>query len=165
MKYTLTRLNNLTIDLNDKLVEEYQKYDDITEFSFCIAIKNKYGENYNSTPIEEINQLCNEVLLTELKAITLLSKTIQTISESVEKNNKTADEVIYLTFKEIKALYPDDYVGLVNVKRDKKNNIIAAVVKYSTKDTPYETMVDMALDGEIDLVFPNADNVEFGGGI
>lgn len=82
-----------------------------------------------------------------------------------KKGAKDMRNTVKLSWEEIKSMYPNDYVGLTNIERDNQNNIISAVVVCSTKDTSYTKMLDMAFDGKFYLIYPNSDNVEFGGGI
>ena len=62
-----------------------------------------------------------------------------------------------LNWEQIKELYPNDYVGLTEIKRDSNNSIISANVLCSTQETSYEDMLGMAIDNKIYMIYPNAD--------
>ena len=75
MKFELKKLG-ITVDLDDELYNEYSKYDDVRENNFGICILSKYWDNYKNISIDELSKLCDEVLLSNLKALALLPKAI-----------------------------------------------------------------------------------------
>lgn len=81
MEYYISKLNR-TVALNDELVQEYCKYDELREHSFSIVIKTKFGHNPSQEEIsdEELSALCNQILFSELKAFSLLPKALSTIN-------------------------------------------------------------------------------------
>ncbi len=57
-----------------------------------------------------------------------------------------------LTWEEIKRYFPHQVVGLVDCMPEGEFDIETAVVKYTDKTTPYETLVDKVFLGEIRVV-------------
>ena len=82
MQYTITKIGR-TVTLDDKLVDKYTQYDELREHPFSIRIKSQFGHKPTIEEIsdEELSKLCNEILLDELKALTLLPKAITVIEE------------------------------------------------------------------------------------
>jgi len=77
MQYTITRLNR-TVELDDLLVEEYCKVEKLREQPFSIVIKSQFGHAPTIEEIsdEELSHLCNQILISELKALCLLPKAL-----------------------------------------------------------------------------------------
>lgn len=62
-----------------------------------------------------------------------------------------------LTWKEIQKKYPDQYVGLIDVKKDPVN-LLTAIVYCSSSDTNEDDMHIMAYNGEISLEYTTLDD-------
>ena len=67
------------------------------------------------------------------------------------------DFMLRLSWEQIKETYPEDYVGLSDIETDQNGGIAFANVSCSTKETSYEDMLGMAIDGKIHMTYPNAD--------
>ncbi len=95
MIFTSKRLNNRIIDLNDCLVNEYCKYTELRDNNFFIVIKSKYGRIPSEDEVsrEELSRLCNEILLSELKAMALLPKALEKVEEltKASRNNEAIE--------------------------------------------------------------------------
>lgn len=93
MLFELKKINRI-VDLNDELVNEYTKYEELHENPFFISIRAEFKHNPTKEEIsdEELSNFCNEILLDELKAYALLPKAIQIIEkyydEMMELSNK-----------------------------------------------------------------------------
>lgn len=69
-----------------------------------------------------------------------------------------------LTWGQIKSAYPHQNVGLVDVEPDGNPvSVKSAVVRCSDRDTPYETLVEMAMSGKIRLMYTTFDEDELEG--
>ena len=78
MKFFIKDINR-TVDLNETLVDKYLEVDDeLTGGSFTIAILSKYGHAPTKDEIsdEALSELCNDILLGDLKAFALIPKAI-----------------------------------------------------------------------------------------
>ncbi len=78
MKFFIKDINR-TVDLNETLVDKYLEVDDeLTGGSFTIAILSKYGHVPTKDEIsdEALSELCNDILLGDLKALALIPKAI-----------------------------------------------------------------------------------------
>lgn len=56
-----------------------------------------------------------------------------------------------LTWNEIKEKYDKQIIGLVNIERDSNNNIVSAIVKYTSDNSTYNERLILAIKGEISL--------------
>lgn len=66
-----------------------------------------------------------------------------------------------LTWAQIKKIYPHQNVGLVDVEYGiNEATIESGIVAYTEKDTPYEKMIEMAMDGKIELKYTTLDEDE-----
>ena len=94
MIFTSDSLNNRLIDLDDVLVEKNCEYDELRDAGFCIVIRSKYGHipTEEECSREELSEICNEVLLSSLKAMALLPKALEIITESKEELSLAAKE-------------------------------------------------------------------------
>lgn len=83
MLYTIGRINR-TVNLNDDLVSKYLEYDELHEQPFSIVIRTRFGHAPSETEIsdDDLSALCNDVLLSELKALALLPKAISFIDNN-----------------------------------------------------------------------------------
>lgn len=83
MIYRINRIGR-TVDLDDALVNKYTEYDELHEQSFSIAIRTKYGHNPSEEEVtdEDLSIFCNDILLTELKALALLPKAVMLIDNN-----------------------------------------------------------------------------------
>ena len=99
MKYMISQLNR-EVELDDLLVNEYVKYDDLTEYNFVIVLASKFGHLPTKEEIsdEELSQICNKVLFGELKALTLLPKALEVISQHREELTEAAKTGTLLQF-------------------------------------------------------------------
>lgn len=97
MVYNIARLNR-TVILDDRLVQEYTKVDEIREQSFSIVIRSKFGHNPTKEEVSdaELSNLCNEILFSELKALSLLPNAISFVCNNYEEyKEKTANNIIF----------------------------------------------------------------------
>lgn len=85
MLYTIKRLNR-TVDLNDDLVNKYCEYESLRDQPFSIVVRAKYGHCPTEGEVSdaELSELCNSVLLSELKAMALLPKAVSVIEEKYD---------------------------------------------------------------------------------
>ncbi|MEE0862860.1 MAG: hypothetical protein U0L79_07750 [Lachnospiraceae bacterium] len=66
-----------------------------------------------------------------------------------------------LTWEQIKQKYPHQCVGLVDVESGINSiSVKSAIVKYTEKDTPYEKLLELAMAGEIHLLYTTLDEDE-----
>ena len=91
-----TALDLSNVDLDDELVAEYCKYETLREHPFCIVILSQFGHNPTVDEIsdKELSKLCNEILLDELKALSLLPEVIKLIERRFEDLNEYAEKGI-----------------------------------------------------------------------
>ena len=95
MQYTITKMNR-TVELDDRLVAEYIKYDDILEHEFVMTAIAKVGHlpTKNEISDEELNTLCTEVLVSNLETFANLPQILQTVehnSSSITNASKSKD--------------------------------------------------------------------------
>lgn len=86
MKYEITQLNR-TVDLDDEIVKIYQEYSSLRENPFVIVILSTYECEPTEEDVsnEELSKLCNEVMLNELKTLSLLPKALAYIESHYEE--------------------------------------------------------------------------------
>ncbi len=87
MTYSIKRIGR-TVELNDALVEEYLKYEDsLRDQPFSIVIRSTYGHEPSESEVsnEELSRLCNEVLLSELKAIAFMPEILKVWEDHKEE--------------------------------------------------------------------------------
>ena len=82
MKYFITRLDR-TVELDDILVQKYCEYENLREQPFSIVIKSKFGHKPTKEEIsdEELSKICNEILLSELKALGMLPNALHVLQQ------------------------------------------------------------------------------------
>lgn len=100
MKFYSEKLNR-TINLNDNLVNEYLQFEDeIRDTPFAIVVIGKYGHEPTKEEIsdEELSELCNRVLASEIKVNLAMPKIIQCIDENYEKFEQASKEGELLEF-------------------------------------------------------------------
>ena len=80
MEYYIKEINR-TIKLDDELVREYIKYNDIIDSMFLVPIYIKYGENITQNVVsdKELSIFCNETLFGELEVMTILPQVLEYI--------------------------------------------------------------------------------------
>lgn len=100
MKYTISALNR-SIELDDTLVNEYLKYDDIMECNFVLAVISKIGHLPKKEEIseEELSKLCNEVLLDDLKVMIDFPQIITTLERHLSDMNNATKTGTLLNYK------------------------------------------------------------------
>lgn len=100
MKFVITQINR-EIELDDILATEYLKYDEILEYPFVIALCLKYGDLPATDTIsdKDLSDLCNEVLLEELKCFTLLPKALELMQFYRKDIETETKKEIYLNVK------------------------------------------------------------------
>ena len=100
MEYRIKKAGR-TVNLNDELVEEYCKYDELRDAPFMIVIHSEYGmvPTEEEVSMEELSVLCNEVLLGELKALAMLPKAVQVITEHMGEWNEASRTRKYIKIK------------------------------------------------------------------
>ena len=88
MKYNIPKINR-TVELDDTLVKEYEKYDKLTEHSFVIGILSTYNHKHNKEDVsdEELSELCNKILESDIKAY----RYMPAIAEIIEENYAELD--------------------------------------------------------------------------
>ena len=76
MKRIIEKLGR-SVELDDALVKEYEKYGPLTDSSFVIVLLSRYGHAPSEDELSdgELSQICNDVLLSELKTYTLVPET------------------------------------------------------------------------------------------
>ena len=86
MKFEITQLNR-TVELDDRLVEEYEKYENLRENSFIIAAIHQYGHKPTAKEISdsELSKLCNAVLFADLKTFALIPKALEFLEKNYEQ--------------------------------------------------------------------------------
>lgn len=99
MKYAISQLNR-EVELDDLLVNEYVKYDDLTEYNFVIVLASKFGHLPTEEEIsdEELSSICNEVLFGDLKALALLPKALEAITQHHNEFTEAAKTGTLLEF-------------------------------------------------------------------
>ena len=82
MLYTIKKINR-TVNLDDELVKKCKEYDELRDYTFCIVIRTKYGHAPTREEVSdsELSQLCNEILLSELKALMKLPQALRFIDK------------------------------------------------------------------------------------
>lgn len=100
MRYVIKRLNNREVELNDDLVSEYIKYDELRDGNFSIAVRSRYGHVPTEEEIskDELSRLCNEVLFSDLKAMALLPKALEIINNHREELKKNSDNGVCVEY-------------------------------------------------------------------
>lgn len=94
MKYTIERLHR-TVELNDELVEKYCQYDELHDQSFSIVVRTKFGHIPTEEEVsnEELSKICNDILLEELKALSLLPQAVLFADEHKDLIQNCADNM------------------------------------------------------------------------
>lgn len=92
MKYLISKINR-TVELDDKLVQEFSKYDELRDSIFTILLRSKYknGLSESNVSSKELSSVCNEILLTELKAIADLPAALETYMNNLATFKKAAN--------------------------------------------------------------------------
>ena len=68
---------------------------------------------------------------------------------------------VRMTWEQIKKVYPHQNVGITDVVYGDNNSTIeSGIVRYTDKDTPYDKLVEMAMQGEIKLRYTTLDEDE-----
>ena len=100
MKFTITQMNR-TVELDDVLATEYEKYDDILEYPFVIALCIKYGDIPKNDEIsdEELSSLCNDVLLEEMKCLSLLPKALEVMNLHRDELSKASQDGSFFSYE------------------------------------------------------------------
>jgi hypothetical protein len=91
MKYYLPKANR-TIELDDKLVEEYCKHDSLRENTFFVAFALEYGRYPTQEEMsdDEFTKACNELLCDDIKTLELLPQALEVINSNREEWHKKA---------------------------------------------------------------------------
>ncbi len=89
MKFDVVGLNRI-VELDDEIVAEYCRYKPLSEDPFVIVAISEYGHEPTAQEVsdEELSKLCNEVLLSDLKALALLPNALA----FVDKIDRTSAE-------------------------------------------------------------------------
>ena len=100
MKYMISQLNR-EVELDDLLVNEYVKYDDLTEYNFVIVLVSKFGHLPTKEEIsdEELSRICNKVLLNSLKMFTDLPEILLTIEKNLTLIESASQEGKLISLK------------------------------------------------------------------
>ncbi len=75
MRYYIERLNR-TVELDDRLVRIYTEYERLRDQPFSIVVRCKYGHAPSTDEVsdEELSVFCNQILLSELKALSIIPR-------------------------------------------------------------------------------------------
>ena len=86
MLYTIKRINR-TVELNDDLVKKYLEYDELRDQPFSIIIRTQFGHAPTEAEIsdKDLSILCNDILLSELKALALLPKAVSVVENNYKE--------------------------------------------------------------------------------
>lgn len=100
MIYKIDRINR-TVALDDNLASKYREYDEIHDQMFAIAIRIRYGHvpTASEASDDELSKLCNDVLLTELKAMALLPKAVQVVEDNYDFYKKQSSNGVLVDLK------------------------------------------------------------------
>ena len=92
MKYRISKIDR-TIELDDVLVQEFLKYDELRDSIFTILLRSKYKNELTESDVsdDELSSVCNKILLTELKAIADLPAVVETYTSNLEVFKKASD--------------------------------------------------------------------------
>ena len=92
MLYTISRINR-TVDLDNDLVSKYLEYDELHEQPFSIVVRTKFGHSPTKEEISDadLSSLCNEILLSELKALALLPNALSAINDEFIKKTQAGE--------------------------------------------------------------------------
>ncbi len=79
MKYFISKINRI-VELDDKLVKEFLKYDELRDSIFTILLRSNFKNGLSESNIsdKELSSVCNRILLTELTAIADLPSALET---------------------------------------------------------------------------------------
>lgn len=79
MEYTIRRLNNRVVDLDEDIVAKYCEMSTLRDQPFSIMVRSRYGHVPSEKELSrrDLSLLCNEVLLDEMKALCLLPKALE----------------------------------------------------------------------------------------
>ena len=99
MKFDVTGLNRI-VELNDDIVAEYCKYKPLSEDPFVIVAISEYGHEPTADEVsdEELSKMCNEVLLSDLKALALLPDALSFVEEHEQDLRDVAVDGIPMSF-------------------------------------------------------------------
>lgn len=87
--------------MNDALVKKYCEYETLRDQPFSIVVRSKYGHRptQEEASDEELSRICNEVLLSELKALALLPNAIAVIDNKFEELQKQTKDGKYAEYQ------------------------------------------------------------------
>lgn len=99
MKFDVTGLNRI-VELNDDIAAEYCKYKSLSEDPFVIVAISEYGHEPTADEVsdEELSKMCNEVLLSDLKALALLPDALSFVEEHEQDLRDVAAVGIPMSF-------------------------------------------------------------------
>lgn len=99
MKFDITGLNRI-VELNDDIVAEYCKYKPLSEDPFVIVAISEYGHEptVDEASDEELSKMCNEVLLSDLKALALLPDALNFVKEHEQDIRDIAARGVPMSF-------------------------------------------------------------------
>jgi hypothetical protein len=91
MKYYISKIDR-TIELDDELMNEYCKYEDLRETTLLASIYMQYGKAPTKDEMsdEEFSKMCNEILYYQLKAVLLAPITLEKITQNREEWHRKA---------------------------------------------------------------------------
>ncbi len=95
MKFNITQLD-ITVDLNDEIVAEYEKIEPILETFFVICLLSEYGskEKIHQISDSELSIICNKILLSDLKTFILLPKALECIENNLNIESHIPQEIL-----------------------------------------------------------------------
>lgn len=112
----------------------------MSEDPFVLVAISEYGHEPTAQEVsdEELSKLCNEVLLSDLKALALLPNALAAFKTVTDGGAPMAlsiggDLLMRMTWEEIVKAYPKQYVALVDAYPD-IYKLESAVVVHSEKD-------------------------------
>ena len=100
MRYTITRLSR-TVNLDDELVNEYLKYDELREQPFAIVVRTKFGHAPTVEEVDDkdLSDLCNKILLNELTMLGELPKVIEKFEKHYEEIKEASKQGKLLDYR------------------------------------------------------------------
>ena len=93
MEYKIEKINR-TITLNDDIVNEFRKYDELRDSIFTIILRSKFENDISEQKVSkiELSAICNDILIHELKAMALLPAAISTYFNNFNSFKAAADK-------------------------------------------------------------------------
>lgn len=83
MKFNLLKIGR-TVDIDDNIAKEYQKFKDIRENLFLLNIYSEFGKYPNETEVtdSDLSLLCNKTLVEDLENMAIHGTAIKFLEEN-----------------------------------------------------------------------------------